>query len=130
MTGNGTEEGPAARALVIEDDLDQRHAIAVVLRRMGLTVEEADNAPTALERLESTAADLVVSDLSILSGPLLEAVVVAGAATPLVVISATPPDEGPLQLRRRARCWLRKPFSPADLRSAVRDLVGGAPSHG
>ena len=54
----------AARVLVIDDDGDIRRLVAELLRRAGLTVEEAENGRAGLRALHRTSPDLVVLDVS------------------------------------------------------------------
>jgi CheY-like chemotaxis protein len=50
------------RILLVEDDEDQRVGLAELLRREGYAVTEAEDAEMALERLQTEAFDLLVSD--------------------------------------------------------------------
>jgi DNA-binding response OmpR family regulator len=54
----------AARVLVIDDDGDIRRLVAELLRRAGLTVEEAEDGRSGLRALHKTSPDLVVLDVS------------------------------------------------------------------
>jgi len=54
----------AARVLVIDDDGDIRRLVAELLRRAGLTVEEAEDGRSGLRALHRTSPDLVVLDVS------------------------------------------------------------------
>jgi two-component system NtrC family response regulator len=51
-----------ARLLVVEDEEDQRHLVAGILRGAGYTVAQAGSAEVALTELGSTPVDLVLSD--------------------------------------------------------------------
>lgn len=52
-----------ANILIIDDDTEVRSTLRKVLERSGHTISEAENGVAALRRLESEAADVVVSDL-------------------------------------------------------------------
>jgi len=54
----------AARVLVIDDDGDIRRLVAELLKRAGLTVEEAEDGRSGLRALHRTSPDLVVLDVS------------------------------------------------------------------
>ncbi|MFC0215118.1 response regulator transcription factor [Paenibacillus chartarius] len=52
-----------ASILVVDDDANLREMMAVLLRREGFAVREADNGREALEEMERSPADLVVLDI-------------------------------------------------------------------
>jgi DNA-binding response OmpR family regulator len=54
----------SAEVLVVEDEVDVRRLVRVLLERAGHTVVEAVNGLEALERLQSATPDLVVLDVS------------------------------------------------------------------
>jgi DNA-binding response OmpR family regulator len=54
----------AARVLVIDDDGDIRRLVAELLKRAGLTVEEAEDGRSGLRAFHRTSPDLVVLDVS------------------------------------------------------------------
>lgn len=58
---------PATAVLLVEDDPDLRGALGLVLRARGLSVEEAADAASALDRLSDADApfDAVVTDLGL-----------------------------------------------------------------
>jgi two-component system NtrC family response regulator len=51
-----------ARLLVVEDEADQRHLVAGILRGAGYTVAEAASAEAGLQAVRATPVDLVLSD--------------------------------------------------------------------
>jgi CheY-like chemotaxis protein len=57
-----------ASILVVEDDNDARDLIATTLRYAGAQVTTAPSANAALEWLESSAPDLIVSDIAMPDG--------------------------------------------------------------
>ncbi len=57
-----TDDRPVT-VLVVEDEDDQRQLVTVYVTRSGCTVLAADNAETALARIEGVALDLAVVDL-------------------------------------------------------------------
>jgi two-component system NtrC family response regulator len=54
-----------ARLLVVEDDADQRQLVAGILARQGHAIAEADSVTQALQVLESSPVDLIISDLKL-----------------------------------------------------------------
>ena len=63
MTSASTNPPSPATVTVVDDDAAVRRTLAQLLRVIGHTTWEADNARVALARLTSTAVDLIVSDL-------------------------------------------------------------------
>jgi CheY-like chemotaxis protein len=55
----------APRVLLVEDDVDTREGYETYLRWCGLGVDSAGNGLEALERLNTTPADLVVMDMGL-----------------------------------------------------------------
>ncbi len=107
------------RILVVDDEPGMRAGLAEVLRRGGFEVELAATAEHARVRLESGAADLLVTDLRLpgRSGmDLLRDLRDAGIDTPTVVITAHGTIEDAVAaMKLGALDFLAKPFSPADL---------------
>lgn len=56
---------PDAAVLLVEDDPDLRGALGLVLRARGLSVDEAADAASALDRLSDVTFDVVVADLGL-----------------------------------------------------------------
>jgi len=59
----GTE--PPSRILVVDDDPDLLQLVSAILRRQGFEVDTADNVPQALQKLNTSEFDLVLSDMNI-----------------------------------------------------------------
>ena len=79
----------SARALVVDDDSTVRYTLRGMLELAGVTVEEAADGVSALESLETSAFDLVITDLRMprmdgfeLLGKLRE----RGSAAPRVIV--------------------------------------------
>lgn len=58
-------EGTGARALVVEDAVEFRELVSLVLRREGFVVELADDGPAAIELARSFVPDVVVLDIGL-----------------------------------------------------------------
>lgn len=58
-----TEEQRSPKVLLIDDDEDVRRDYARVLRRLGFTAECAPDGQEAIERLERSTYDVIISDL-------------------------------------------------------------------
>jgi two-component system phosphate regulon response regulator PhoB len=55
-------QGPDARVLLVDDDRDIRDVVGAMLDAVGLTVESASSGEEALERVRTSAFDLLVLD--------------------------------------------------------------------
>jgi PAS domain S-box-containing protein len=112
---------------VVDDDRDSREYICAVLRHAGATVESADSADDALERLERSKPDVIVTDIAmpvkdgyhftraLRSRP-------GGQALKVVALSAFPAGsrvEGDTFDR-----YLTKPIDPTDLVDAIAKIAG------
>lgn len=59
----GTVPGPAHRALVVDDAAENRSLAAAMLRRLGLTVDEATDGCDALAKLADTPYSMILMDV-------------------------------------------------------------------
>src|SRR5919201_2157203 len=114
---------PPLRALVIDDEKNIRSMLTVCLEGVGCKVQQAANGGAALEALRHVPFDLALCDLrlGIESGldllprllaerPGLEVVVITAYATVDTAVEA---------MRRGAKDYLPKPFTPAQIRNLV-----------
>ncbi len=76
------------RALVVDDDAAIRATIRAILEDEGVDVEEADDGSAALARLETSVADIVITDLQMpgMGGIELLARVRQGRRPPRVIV--------------------------------------------
>ena len=111
------------RVLVVDDERNIRKTLAVCLESLGCTVTECGSAAAAIESLARLPHDLAFVDLrlgresgldllgSLLSErPALEVVIITAYATIDTAVEA---------IRRGARDYLPKPFTPAQIQRAV-----------
>lgn len=116
------------RVLVVDDERNLRNALALCLEGMGCTVAQASCAEGATAAALGQPLDLVFLDLRLAheSGldvlprllaeqPGLAVVVVTGYATVETAVEA---------LKRGARDYLCKPFTPAQIRQVVETVAG------
>ena len=66
--GNPTKTPAPARILVVEDQADVRRMLVTALEIEGHDVDEADNAPSGLKRLQQSRYQLVLSDYAMPGG--------------------------------------------------------------
>jgi two-component system, chemotaxis family, chemotaxis protein CheY len=129
------------RLLVVEDSAATRALVKGILSAADLkeegeasafTVDEASSGFEAMRLLPRTAYALVITDINMPDIHGLELIQfmrksAAHSATPILIIStqaSTRDVERALGLG--ANRFLKKPFSPIDLLSAVKDLLGAA----
>lgn len=117
------------RVLVVDDEPDILLLSEIVLRPAGWEVLRAASGEEALELVSRAAPDVMVLDLRMpgLDGwEVLERLAAAGhSALPVVLFSAHA-NGGATEreaLARGCRSFLRKPFSPGELLSAVERAV-------
>ncbi len=134
--GQLAEVGPPPRALVAEDDAQMRRLVADIVRREGFIVEEIKDGKQLLLRVleafiprrGAAPFDLVVSDvrLPFCTGlEVLRELRAAKHATPVVMMSAFGEAALRVQVELLDARLLDKPFTPADLRRAMRTALDG-----
>jgi two-component system, NtrC family, response regulator AlgB len=116
-------ERPALRALVVDDEKNIRTTLALCLEGLGCKVEQAASGNAALEALRVEPFDLALCDLRLgqesgldllprllAERPGLEVIVITAYATVDTAVEA---------MRRGAKDYLPKPFTPAQIRHLV-----------
>lgn len=115
------------KILVVEDEARIREILEFMLRRAGYVVHGESDGKAALERLLSESYDLVVTDFVMphLSGvQLIKALRARGSSLPFLLLSATVTASALHAARRYGAVEvLEKPFSMADLRAKVEELL-------
>jgi len=114
------------RVLVVDDERNIRAMVRVCLEQAGCEVREASSAEAALAALASRPADLAFVDLRLGTGSgldLLPALLAADSDLDVVVITAYASIDTAMEaVRRGARDYLPKPFTPAQIRAVVERL--------
>lgn len=117
----------AARVLVVEDDFDIAHLIALHLREVGLKVDVVNEGEAGFERAMSHAYDLIVLDVVLpkLSGTELCQALRARANYTLILMLTAKSGEldRVLGLELGADDYLTKPFSFRELQARVKALL-------
>lgn len=115
--------------LVVDDSPTMRRMIMASLRDLGAVFEQASSGLEAIERLAISPVDLVVLDLNMPDVHGLEVLRFVRshdrfAALPVVVLT-TRGDEASREaaFREGATSYLTKPFVPATLAPAIRELL-------
>ena len=119
------------RVLLIEDEANIAEAIRFILSRDGCEVQVQSDGHAALAAVAAFAPDLVVLDLMLPGKSGLE-ILVALRADPatqgLPVMMLTAKGEGrdrEAAERAGVSAFMTKPFANADIRAAVRNVLGG-----
>src|SRR5215470_10497302 len=116
-------QGVAARVLVIDDEKNIRRTLALCLEGFGCEVTEAGTAEAALEALARAPHDLAFLDLRLGSGSgldLLPRLLAERPGLDVVIITAYATFDTAVEaIRRGARDYLPKPFTPAQVRHVL-----------
>src|SRR6266446_5812389 len=127
MAKNAKESEPAThaptRVLLVDDERNIRKTLAIYLQGLGCAVAEAATADAALEALGRSAFDLAFVDLRLGKEDGLELLPKLLAARPgldVVMITAYAAVDSAVEaIRRGAKDYLPKPFTPAQIRRVV-----------
>ena len=115
------------RILVVDDEEVIREACQRILRRAGHTVDLASNGEQALKLIRQTHYDLALIDIKmpVLDGlGLMEIMRREYKNISIVVMTGHGTSETAVQaLKAGATDFLTKPFSPNDLRQAVKGAI-------
>jgi DNA-binding NtrC family response regulator len=116
------------RALVVDDDEDQRTALAETIQSFGITPLTAADGEEAIERLASCDVDVIVTDL-VMPGMdgfgLLRHLAQHGNATPTIVVTGFGSIEKAISVvhELKAFWFLEKPVQPAILRELLERAI-------
>jgi len=115
--------------LIVDDCHSMRSAVKTALRRLEVTVVEAEDASSALSCIDEQAFDLIISDVHMPGMDGIEfAEQVRGRtdykSTPICMLTIDSDAETMLRGKTAgATAWLVKPFRPEALREVVKKLV-------
>ncbi len=128
MTPTADKNSPRLHALVVDDEKNIRTTLALCLEGFGCKVQQAANAAAALEALRIEPFDVAFCDLRLgqesgldliprllAERPELEVIVITAYATVDTAVEA---------MRRGAKDYLPKPFTPAQIRHLVDRAMG------
>jgi two-component system, NtrC family, response regulator AlgB len=115
--------GQMIRVLVIDDEPNIRQTLALCLKQMGCEVAQAATADAALDALRQRAFDLALLDLRLGDEDGIEVLPTLMALRPdldVVIITAYSSVGSAVEaMRRGARDYLPKPFTPAQIQRLV-----------
>ena len=116
-------EAAPTRVLIVDDERNIRKTLAICLQGLGCAVTEAGTPEAALEALERSPFDLAFVDLRLGSEDglaLLPRLLAGRPGLDIVMITAYAAVETAVEaIRRGARDYVAKPFTPAQIRHAV-----------
>jgi len=124
----------ALRVLIVDDSSVMRKIVDRSLRQAGLEIKEvfeASNGVEALARMQQTRVDLILSDINMPAMDGLELVrqlqaVENAKGVPIVMITTEVGESHVLQaLSSGARGYIRKPFSPDQIKERIISLLQG-----
>lgn len=122
-----SESGRSERILVVDDDHDVRAIITNFLSEIGYVVYEAEHGEAALAMQNAVNPQLMIIDFAMPGTNGAEVVKAARAAQPnlpILFVSGYA-DSAALEAAMGSAPFLRKPFRPAELASAVRATIEG-----
>ena len=123
------------RVLIVDDSSVMRKIVERSLRQAGLELEEvreAGNGAEALAEVQSCAFDLILSDINMPAMDGLEflrglANIPAAKGVPVVMITTEGSEARVVEaLSVGAKGYIRKPFTPEQVKERVTPLLGGA----
>jgi two-component system chemotaxis response regulator CheY len=124
----------ALSVLIVDDSSVMRKIVDRSLRQAGLEIKEvfeASNGAEALTRMQQTRVDLILSDINMPTMDGLELVrqlqgVENAKGVPIVMITTEAGEGHVVQaLSSGARGYIRKPFSPDQIKERVIPLLQG-----
>ncbi len=109
--------------LAVDDECSMRDFLSILLTKEGYKVTTAPDAETALNKLDSTDYDLLITDNRMpgMSGlELLAAVKEQRPELPVIMITAfTSPDDAVLAMKNGAFDYISKPFNVDEIKSVI-----------
>ena len=123
---------PSSKILVVDDGVENRELIALVLAEQGLWVEEAENGQQALDKIEQGGFDLILMDMQM---PVLDGFQATrilrerGVTIPIVALTANAMEGFEQQiLQIGCTAYLTKPLDIDVLLAKLAALLGGSRS--
>ena len=119
------------RILAVDDHKDTREMLRFLLQRQGANVIAVESVTEAVDSFQSLPPDLILTDIAMpdYNGYGLIALVRAndkkiGRTTPAIALTAyTSPADEQTALAAGFQKYMSKPFEPAELIEAIRNLV-------
>lgn len=120
----GSTPDSSAQILVVEDELEIRELISLLLLRSGYRVQQCSNASEAIEHLKKNKFDLMVLDWMMPSMSGIELLKAEIERPPVLMVTAkTEPRDIVQGLEAGADDYITKPFEPAVFSARVKALL-------
>lgn len=117
----------AQRVMVVDDETKMQRVLEIMLKRMGHEVECAGTAEEALQVLQGTPADLVISDLRMpgIGGiGLLKSLREQGNEVPIIIMTAHGTIESAVEAMKLGACdYIVRPFDVDALELAINRIL-------
>ena len=116
--------------LLVDDAAVVRHIVSLNLRKSGYDVVEAVNGQDALDKLDSSNVEMVITDLNM---PIMDGIELIKQIRksikfkfmPILMLTTVSQEEKKLEGKQAgASAWIFKPFHAHELISMVRKYVG------
>jgi two-component system response regulator PilR (NtrC family) len=115
------------RILLVDDELSMRQFLSILLEREGYQTDQADCAESALNMVESTFYDLIISDVNMpgLSGiDLLKMVKKMSPETAVLLVTAFSTSEQAVEaMKLGAYDYIAKPFKVEEIKVLVKNAL-------
>jgi len=116
-----------ARILIVDDELSMRQFLSILLDREGYSTDQADSAESALDIMEASPYDLVISDVNMpgLNGiDLLKMVKKISPETAVLLVTAFSTSEQAVEaMKLGAYDYIAKPFKVEEIKVLVRNAL-------
>jgi two-component system chemotaxis response regulator CheY len=115
--------------MIVDDSVSMRQMVAYTLRQGGFDVIEAEHGQDALNKLQSTTVDLIITDLNM---PVMDGITLIQNVRKLVAMKSKPilmlTTEGLAAKKEQgtaagATGWIVKPFDPEKLLQTVAKVL-------
>jgi two-component system KDP operon response regulator KdpE len=120
------------RILVVDDDQEMRAFLQTLLKRHGMTVLVAPDAPPAMRQLRRAPPDLVLLDLGLpsIDGAVMLQDIRVESSVPIIVVTGRTADEDELcALQLGADDYVTKPFLSAELVARIQAVLRRSQPH-
>ena len=128
---NSRERLSDVRVLIVDDDNDTREMLRFILEQAGAQVLPAGSVPDAIEIYKTSKPKVIVADIGMpeyngyaLVAQIQEQDEKLGRSTPVIALTAyTSPADEQTALTAGFKKYLSKPFEPAEIIEAIRELA-------
>jgi two-component system chemotaxis response regulator CheY len=115
--------------MIVDDSVSMRQMVAYTLRQGGFDVVEAEHGQDAMNKLQSTTVDLIITDLNM---PVMDGITLIQNVRKLVAMKSKPilmlTTEGLAAKKEQGKAagatgWIVKPFDPEKLLQTVAKVL-------